>query len=371
MKRKLINFIPLTCLFFIPLLGSCSNNSEGLSIFNVGEYIDESLVTKFEKTYNCKVNYSTFESNEAAITKMKTEQFDIVVPSDYALEQMIVDDMIEEIDWSKLSVCKKEIMTPSVLTIIENLKNSENGYDLLKYGVPYFFGQVGILYDENKVDITDLESLGWNIFKDPKYKGLTTYYDSSRDGFMVAEKALGYSMNTTNEAEIEDAFNWILDVKKNTNPAFKTDELLSEMPSGKYALGLMYSGDAIYCMDIEDENVSLNFYVPNTGTNVFIDSLVIQKGAKNKDLAYKFIDFMYEYDNAYLNSVYTAYSSPVKEVYENIVSSDGDYYEEDDNGNNIYKNLYQFSPKKSDEIYRYNEELKLKMNDYWVKLKLY
>ena len=371
MKRRIINFLPLSLLGLSPLFISCSNSSSDLSIFNVGEYIDESLVQEFENRYNCTVNYSTFESNEAAITKMKTEQFDIVVPSDYALEQMIVDDMIEEIDWSRLEVCSTDIMTPALLDILNNLKNSENGYDLLKYGVPYFFGRVGILYDENKVDYNDLETYGWNVFSLEKYKGLTTYYDSSRDGFMVAEKALGYSMNTTNENELNDAFDWILNVKENTNPAFKTDELLSEMPSGKYALGLMYSGDAIYCMDIEDDSVSLNFYVPDTGTNVFVDSLVIQKGAKNKDLAYKFIDFMYEYDNAYTNSVYTAYSSPVNDVYNDIVSVDGDYYVEDANGNNIYKDLYQISVSSKDEIFRYNEQLKLKLNDYWVRLKLY
>ncbi len=370
MKRKIINLVPLSLLSLMFLTTSCTSKNSDLSIFNVGEYIDESLIEKFEERYNCTVNYSTFESNEAAITKMKTEQFDIVVPSDYALEQMIVDDMIEEIDWSKLDVASQDIMTPALLDILNNLKNSDNGYDLLKYGVPYFFGRVGILYDENIVDLSDLETYGWNVFSLEKYKGLTTYYDSSRDGFMVAEKALGYSMNTTNEKELNEAFNWILNLKEKTNPAFKTDELLSEMPSGKYALGLMYSGDAIYCMDIEDENVSLNFYVPNTGTNVFVDSLVIQKGAKNKDLAYKFIDFMYEYDNAYTNSVYTAYSSPVCSVYEDIVSEDGDYYLEDETGKNIYKNLYQISVSEKDEVFRYNEQLKITLNDYWVRLKL-
>ena len=230
MKRKIINFLPLG----IALLGSISltscSSDEGngdLSIFNVGEYIDPDLITKFEEENNCRVQYSTFESNEAAITKMKTEQFDIVVPSDYALEQMVQDKMIQEIDWSRFENCSKDIMTESLIEILDKLNSGDDAFDLLKYGVPYFFGQVGILYDKNRIDPLDVEELGWDIFRDPRYKNLATYYDSSRDGFMVAEKALGYSMNTNNPNELEEAFNWILDVKNKTNPAFKTDELLS------------------------------------------------------------------------------------------------------------------------------------------------
>ena len=364
MRKKIINYIPLlTATLLAFSLTSCSSQESGdLSIFNVGEYIDPELIEAFEEEYDCQVSYSTFESNEAAITKMKTEQFDIVVPSDYALEQMVVDDMIVEIDWSRLEVASKDVMTSDMLAILDNLNSGDNPFDLLEYGVPYFFGAVGILYDQNKVDSSDIESLGWDIFRCEKYKDKVTYYDSSRDGFMVAEKQLGYSMNTTDIVELEEAFNWVVDVKEKTNPAYKTDELLSEMPAGKYAIGLMYSGDAIYCIDIEDENVDLAFYVPESGTNVFVDSFVIQKGAKNMDMAYKFIDFMYDYDNAYQNSSYVGYSSPVEDVYQDIVLEDGDYYD--------YADYYKVSPNENDEIYRYNEALKIQLNDYWVKLKL-
>ena len=364
MKRKIINLISTLFLFSLLPLTSCNKNEGGgdLSIFNVGEYIDPELITKFEDKYKCSVNYTTFESNEAAITKMKTEQFDVVVPSDYALEQMVIDDMIEQIDWSKLEVANKDILTEDLVNILNNLNSGDDSFDLLKWGVPYFFGEVGILFDKNRVDENDVHELGWDIFKNEKYANLTTYYDSSRDGFMVAEKALGYSMNSNQNNELEEAFNWILDVKNKTNPAFKTDELLSEMPSGKYALGLMYSGDALYCIDIEDEKVDMDFYVPQTGTNVFVDSMVIQKGARNKDLAYKFIDFMYEYDNAYQNSSYVGYSSALEEVYYDIVQEGEDY--------EGYEDYYWVKTNEFDEIYRYNDKLKIKLNDYWVKLKL-
>ena len=352
----------LSSLLVIFSLASCGTSETGdLTVFNVGEYIDPDLISKFEEEYKCKVNYVTFDSNEAAITKMESESFDIVVPSEYAVEQLIKDGKLQKLDWSKINITKDDL-SQDLVFLLDKLKNENEGYDLLEYAMPYFFGNVGIVYDRNKVSDEEIEELGWTIFKDSKYMNKTAYYDSSRDGFMVALKALGYSMNTLDEKELEEAFNWILDVKQKTNSAFKTDELLSEMPDGKYAISLMYSGDAIYAIQEENENVDLAFYVPPTGTNVYVDSMVIPKNAKNTEMAYNFINFMCEYDNALANTEYVGYSSCIEEVYNDVIKEDGEFYD--------FKDYYKVTYSLNDEFFRYNPELKYILNEYWVKLKL-
>ncbi len=362
MKKKIIfSLCALTC---VSLLSACKQ-SEGegdLKVFNPGEYIDESLIDEFEELYNCKVSYLTFESNEAAVTKMNTEYYDIVTPSDYSIEQLASEGMIQEIDWSRIDITADEY-TPFLQSELNKLNSGDNAFDLTKYGVPYFYGEVVIVYDANKVNQEDVENEGFAIFQNPKYRNLTAYYDNPRDGFMVAEKALGYSMNTQDANELENAFNWIVDVRKNTNCAFKTDELLSEMPQGKYALALMYSGDAVYAMSEEDDDVDLQMYAPESGTNVYIDAMVIPSNARNVDLAYKWINFMNLHDNAVRNTVEVGYTSPFEAVVEEVTQEDGDYFD--------YKEYYDIEVNELNEIYRFNNDLKIKINDYWVKLKLY
>ena len=364
MRRKLINLIPLTLIISTLSLSSCkqSESRGDLKVFNPGEYIDESLIDEFEERYNCKVSYLTFESNEAAVTKMGTEYYDVVTPSDYSIEQLASENMIQKIDWSRIDITKSDY-TPFLQSELNKLNSGSNPFNLLDYGVPYFYGEVVIVYDANVVDSADVEREGFAIFQDPKYKNLTAYYDNPRDGFMVAEKALGLSMNTSDEADLVKAFNWIIDVRKNTNCAFKTDELLSEMPQGKYALALMYSGDAIYAASEEDDDVDLQMYAPISGTNVYIDAMVIPSNAKNVDLAYKWINFMNEHDSALANTIEVGYTSPFQNVVEEVTSKSGEYYD--------FRENYDISINDLNEIYRYNNDLKIKINDYWVKLKLY
>ena len=362
MRRRIINLIPFTISLLA--LSSCKSGavSGDLKVFQPGEYIDESLIEEFEKEYNCSVTYLTFDSNEAAVTKMATEDYDIVTPSDYSIEQLAKQGLINPIDWSRIEITK-DLYTDTLIQTLDDLNSGDNAFDYLSYAVPYFYGQVVIVYDANKIDPKDVEEEGWNIFHNPKYKNLTAYYDNPRDGFMAAEKALGYSMNTTDNTELENAFNWVLDVRKETNSAFKTDELLSEMPQGKYALSLMYSGDAIYAMSEEDENVDLQIYAPSEGTNFYIDGMVIPTTCKNIDLAYNWINFMNRHESSLSNSIEVGYTSPFKSVVEEITGPDGDYED--------YADYYdiQYNPK--NEIYRFDSQLKIKINDYWVKLKLY
>lgn len=357
MKKYLILFLSIICAIS---LSSCKGNSQTqLSIYNCGEYIDTDLVDEFEEEYNIKVNYVTFDSNETAVTKLKTEPFDVVIPSDYAIEQLTQLDLLQEIDWSKIEGFTQDMLTDEVKEILSDLKEGPNGFDFLKYAVPYFFGNVGICYDKNKVDLKDFEA-GWEILHNPKYKNKVAYYDSARDGFMAAYKALGYSMNSTDKEETKEAFNWLKDIRKYTNCAFKTDELLSEMPDGKYAISLMYSGDAMYCMY---ENEDLDFYVPTDGTNVFVDGMVIPKNAKNTEMAYKFISFMCRYENAEKNSTYVGYSSCVNSVYDFFLNNpESEYYD--------FRDYYQVNYQENDEMFRYNSAQTVILNDYWIELKL-
>ena len=359
MRKILVLFLPIILAL---TLASCSGSTEGdLKIFNAGEYIDEELITAFEKRYGASVSYVTFDSNETAITKMKSEYFDLVIPSDYAIEQLKMSNMIKPIDWSRIEGFTKEDLAEPVLEITEKLKNEEDGWDMLEYSVPYFFGKVGITYDANIVDYEDVK-VGWSLLHNEKYRNKVAYYDSSRDGFMAAYKELGYSMNSTSLQETEEAFEWIKKIRQTTNCAFKTDELLSEMPDGKYAISLMYSGDAIYSMMEQNDNIDLQFYAPESGTNVFIDAMVMPSNCRNEDLAYKFISFMLEAENAKANSIYVGYTTPVASVYEELVQEGEEFYD--------YKDYYHVTINENDEVFRYNAEMKVILNDYWVKLKL-
>lgn len=349
---------------------SACGNKEVLYLYNWGAYIDNdsmegvNLIKKFEKKYNCKVQMNYFDSNEQAITIMETEDYDIVIPSEYAIEQLASEDKLEKIDWNLVEGFTKDDIIGPLKSLLSVLKESENGFDFLEYAVPYFWGSVGICYNKDVVTQEELDTYGWSIFKQSKYKDRVAYYDSSRDGYMVALKDLGYSMNTTNKEEVAEATQWLDEMIKNVNSRFKTDELLSEMPDLKYNLALMYSGDALYVMQMAEETgKNLGFYVPkNKGTNVFADGMVIPKNAQNKELAYKFISFMCETENAVANSEYVGYTTSVNSAYVELTSEGGTFED--------YKETYLPEYRKDlDEIFRYNKEMKVYLGSEWLKVK--
>ena len=227
------------------------NGQTVLSIYNAGEYIDEELVSAFEAEYGVRVNYSTFASNEEMYTKLLGGTvYDIIVPSDYMIEKLIEDKLIQKIDKSKVTVY--DDLYDGLIT----------DYDPgLEYSVPYFWGNVGIVYDETKIDSADVEAEGWAVLKNPKYKGLIYMYDSERDSFMMALKALGYSMNTTSEKELEEAYKWLEEIGDTMDPAYVTDEAIDGLitaSDGKY-MGMMYSGDAAYILS---ENENMRYFAP-------------------------------------------------------------------------------------------------------------
>ena len=317
-----------------------------LKVYNAGEYIDENILTSFEEKYGVKVIYETFGSNEAMYTKIQTgASYDVIVPSDYMIERMAQEGLIQEIDHSKI---------PNM----ENLALEVDGlaYDPdHTYSIPYFWGSVGIVYNKNNVDIKDLEEQGFNIFHNEKYKGRIYIYDSERDAFMMAFKALGYSMNTSNENEIQDAYEWLVDMNKNMSPAYVTDEVIDSMMAGRKDLAVVYSGDAVAILD---ENEDMGFYVPTTGTNIWCDAMVVPKNAENVDLAHEFMNFILEYEISYANAEYNGYASTHQDVLYEMV----DVFE----GNEAYLPRADYE---LDEMFTYNKELTQKLSELWVKVK--
>ena len=205
----------------------------------------------------------------------------------------------------------------------------------------------------------DLEREGFNIFKDTKYRGDIYLYDSERDSFMMALKALGYSMNTENEAELQEAYQWLVECVQTMKPEIVTDEVIDNMAQGRKALALCYSGDAAYIMA---ENENMGYYLPESGTNLWYDSMVIPANAKNVELAHEFINFVTSYDYAYDNSSYVGYTSPNQEVLDVLSGEGGDY-----EGINAYLPRVGY-PK--DEVFVFNDDTRKIIGNLWSKVKI-
>lgn len=278
------------------------NNKPVLRVFNSGEYVDTELLDRFEQENNCDVVYETFDSNESLYTKIQSgSQYDVIVPSDYMIERLIKEEYLQEIDWSLIT--NKDKIIPSLL---ENSFDKDN-----KYAVPYYWGTVGIVYDKTQVDEKDLEA-GWDILKNTKYSGKIYMYDSERDSLMVALKALGYSMNTDNKSELDQAYQWLVEQQETMKPVYVGDDVMDNMISANKAMAVVYSGDGAY---IISENEDMGFFVPEQGSNIWTDAMVITKDCKNKELAHKFIDFFLQEDVAIQNTEYIGYDSAVQSVY--------------------------------------------------------
>lgn len=332
--------------------GSSSRPFEGqtLHIYNWGEYTGENIISDFEEETGCTVVMENFDSNEQMYIKVANgEAYDILVPSDYMIQRLIEEGYLQKLDYSKLDCMDK--LCEDVLGLPYDPEN--------EYSIPYFWGTAGIVYDTTKVDIEDLEKEGYNIFLDEKYKGDIYLYDSERDSFMMALKALGYSMNTENEAELQEAYAWLIRCVQTMEPEIVTDEIIDNMAQGRKALGLIYSGDATYVMD---ENEDMGYYLPETGTNLWSDAMVIPKNAKNPELAHAFINYACDYDGAYDNSSYVGYTSANQEVMDDLSGEGGDF-----EGINAY---IPRSGNDMDEVFVYNESTRKIISNLWSKVKI-
>ena len=321
-----------------------------LYVYNWGEYTGENLIKDFEAKTGATVVMENFDSNEQMYIKVANgESYDILVPSDYMIQRMMQEGYLQKLDSSKI-------------TCMDNLTDAVKGlpYDPNnEYSVPYFWGNVGIVYDKTKVDIEDLEKEGFNIFLDEKYRGDIYLYDSERDSFMMALKALGYSMNTEDEAELQSAYDWLVQCVENMEPEIVTDEIIDNMAQGRKALGLIYSGDATYVMS---ENENMGFYLPEGGTNLWSDAMVIPTNAKNPELAHEFINYVSSYEGSYDNSSYVGYTSANAEVMKDLSSDVGDFA-----GINAY---LPRTDNKKDEVFVYNEVTRKIISNMWSKVKI-
>lgn len=331
--------------------GSQPYAGQTLHVYNWGEYTGENIISGFEELTGAKVIMDNFDSNEQMYIKVANgDAYDVLVPSDYMIQRMMQEKMLQKLEPETRKECLGEL-ADAIKGLPYDPKN--------EYSIPYFWGTVGIVYDKTKVSEEDLEKDGWDIFLDQKFKGDIYLYDSERDSFMMALKALGYSMNTTSQDELNDAYNWLIQCVQTMDPEIVTDEIIDNMAQARKALGLIYSGDAAYVMS---ENENMGFYMPKSGTNLWSDAMVIPKNAKNPKLANEFIRYITSYDAAMDNSSYVGYTSPNKEVMEELGGKGGDY-----DGINAYTPRAGYN---KDEVFQYDEITRKIIADLWSRVKV-
>ena len=297
-KNLFLKILFSFCMIF--LLSSCSKREGNVvNMYNWGEYIDKEVLDEFTKETGIKVNYETFVTNEDMYLKIKQggSNYDIVVPSDYMIEKMIKEDMLEPIDKSKIS---------NYGNIDEKFLNKK--YDPeSKYSVPMYWGTLGILYNKNLVDG---EITSWSDLWSEKHKDKIVMLDSSRDSLAVALLKNGFSMNSRNKKELEIAKKDLIEQKKSIL-AYLVDETRDNMLAENAGIAVMYSGDATELLDSDEK---FCYVTPKEGTNLWFDSMVILKDSKNKENAHKLIDFLIRKEILKKNMEYTYYAVPNQEV---------------------------------------------------------
>lgn len=323
--------------------------SNVLKLYLPGEYLGENVISDFEKQYGVRVIVENFDSNEMMYTKlMAGDRYDVIIPSDYMIERLMNEDFLQPLD--KSMIPNMENMSDAVLGMSYDPDNT--------YSIPYFWGSVGLVYNHENVDPAVIESEGWEVLRNTDYAGHIYIYDSERDSFMMAFKALGYSMNTEDPNEINDAYEWLLQMNNTMSPVYVTDEVIDGMMNGYKDIAVVYSGDATVILD---ENEDMSFYMPNQGTNIWSDAMVIPKNAENPKLAHEFINYMLTYEAAFDNTETVGYTSPNAEVFEEMTSSEDLYAE---NAAYLPRSGYE-----ADEMFHDNQVLMRELSKLWIKVK--
>ena len=323
--------------------------SNVLKLYLPGEYLGENVISDFEKQYGVRVIVENFDSNEMMYTKlMAGDRYDVIIPSDYMIERLMNEDFLQPLD--KSMIPNMENMSDAVLGMSYDPDNT--------YSIPYFWGSVGLVYNHGNVDPAVIESEGWEVLRNTDYAGHIYIYDSERDSFMMAFKALGYSMNTEDPNEINDAYEWLLQMNNTMSPVYVTDEVIDGMMNGYKDIAVVYSGDAAVVLD---ENEDMSFYMPSQGTNIWCDAMVIPQNAENPKLAHEFINYMLTYEAAFDNTETVGYTSPNAEVFEEMTSSEDLYA---DNAAYLPRSGYD-----KDEMFHDNQVLMRELSKLWIKVK--
>lgn len=323
--------------------------SNVLKLYLPGEYLGENVISDFEKQYGVRVIVENFDSNEMMYTKlMAGDRYDVIIPSDYMIERLMNEDFLQPLD--KSMIPNMENMSDAVLGMSYDPDNT--------YSIPYFWGSVGLVYNHENVDPAVIESEGWEVLRNTDYAGHIYIYDSERDSFMMAFKALGYSMNTEDPNEINNAYEWLLQMNNTMSPVYVTDEVIDGMMNGYKDIAVVYSGDAAVVLD---ENEDMSFYMPNQGTNIWCDAMVIPANAENPKLAHEFINYMLTYEAAFDNTETVGYTSPNAEVFEEMTTSEDLYAE---NAAYLPRSGYD-----KDEMFHDNQVLMRELSKLWIKVK--
>lgn len=326
-----------------------------INVYNWGEYISDgseentlNVNAEFTDLTGIKVNYTNYATNEELYAKLKGggASYDIIIPSDYMISRMIHENMLQKLDFDNI---------PNFKYITDTFVNPE--YDPQnEYSVPYTWGTVGIIYDTTMIDIPP-EEIDWDILWNEDYSDRILMFDNPRDAFAIAEIRLGYSLNTEDAKELENCAD-LLKEQKTIIQAYVMDEVFDKMGAGEALVAPYYAGDAVTLMD---EYEDLGFVTPKSGTNLFVDALCIPAGAKQKEAAEMYINFMCEPDIAYATTSYIGYSTPNSAAFDMLdeeTQNDKVSYPDNEYLNNnttIFRNL--------------SDEANQKMQDLWTDIK--
>lgn len=324
--KKWIGFV---LLFVIVLIFVFTGSGKGadLLILNWGDYMSGEVIEAFESTYGVTVKEVTVESNEQMYQNIlnQSAEYDLVVPSDYMLDQMREDGLILELDFSRLENYQEDVFVAELNTLL----NSEDCQAYKNYCLPYFWGSLGIMYSKRKAGVEEavLEH-GFKVFFEQNLlpTGTTVgMYNVSRDALAAAELYMGYSLNTTDKTKIDEC----LELLKNTHfDHWGTDELKKNVSQGNLDIALVYSGDFFdaYYSDVEADQLDnlekYSIYAPKKHNNVFFDGLAIPSTSTNPELAYKFLDFMLEFENSYMNAEFVGYCPTLDSVFQEVLVSE-------------------------------------------------
>lgn len=279
-----------------------------INVYNWGEYISDgsegvmNVNEEFEKLTGIKVNYTTYDTNEAMYTKLKAggAAYDIVIPSDYMVQRLIDEDYLQKINFDNI---------PNYKNIMDEYKDLY--YDPTnEYSVPYNVGMVGVIYNKTMVKGNPTS---WSLMWDESYKGQILQFNNPRDGFASAMFMLGIDVNTQDEAEWQEAYKMLIE-QKGVVQSYVSDEIFNKMEAGDAAIGAYYAGDYLL---MKDNNPDLEFFYPEEGTNIFVDAICIPKSSQNKEAAELYINFLLSEEVALANAEYLYYATPNKAVMNN------------------------------------------------------